>query len=81
MSDAPAPARERGRITITPPRVTCGECPATLEVEPDDLNVAREAQRAGWGYTMTSGWVCPSCKPKRRLLDDEPMRMNESEGR
>ena len=66
--------RTRGRITIQPPRVTCGECPETLDVETPDLNVAREAQRAGWDYSMTAGWICPTCKRLPRLLDDEPMR-------
>ena len=74
MTTTEPKVRERGRITIQPPQVSCGECPEVLEVETPDLNVAREAQRAGWDYTMTSGWVCPSCKAKPRLLDDEPMR-------
>lgn len=74
MSDAPTTARARGRITIQPPQVSCGECPAVLRVEAEDLNVAREAQRAGWDYSMTAGWICPTCKPKPRLLDGEPER-------
>lgn len=74
MQSTETKTRKRGHITIQPPRVTCGECPEVLDVQTPDLNVAREAQRAGWDYTMTSGWVCPSCKPLPRLLDGEPER-------
>lgn len=71
--------RARGRIYSDPARVRCGECAEVLALTDVNTTAAKEAHDHGWVYTLAAGWVCPTCAPLPRLMDDEPNRVRHGE--